>query len=64
MAIAKKNGCVIARKFDSKGNAAAEFSEPPASFVAARTSVLNDTSTPRRLPARPLHSIYVPLQKF
>jgi hypothetical protein len=35
---------VIARKFDSKGNAVSEFLEPPASFVAARTFVLNDAS--------------------
>jgi hypothetical protein len=35
---------VIARKFDSKGNAGSEFSEPPASFIAARTFVLDDTS--------------------
>jgi hypothetical protein len=35
---------VIARKLDSKGNAASEFSEPPASFIAARTFVLNDAS--------------------
>jgi hypothetical protein len=44
MAITRKNGCVIARKFDSKGDAVSEFSEPPASFVAARTFVSNDAS--------------------
>jgi hypothetical protein len=33
---------VMARKFDPKGNAVSEFLEPPASFVAARTFVLND----------------------
>jgi hypothetical protein len=38
----------IARKFDSKGNAGSEFSEPPASFIAARTFVLDDTSSPSR----------------
>jgi hypothetical protein len=37
---------VIARKFDSKGNAVSEFLEPPASFIAARTFVLNDASPP------------------
>jgi len=41
---------VIARKFDSEGNAGSEFSEPPASFVAARTFVLDDTSSPSRRP--------------
>jgi hypothetical protein len=46
MAKTRKNGCVSARKFDSKGNAVSEFLEPPASFVAARTFVLNDASPP------------------
>jgi hypothetical protein len=41
-----KNGCVMARKFDSKGNAVSEFLEPPASFIAARTFVLNGASPP------------------
>jgi hypothetical protein len=64
MAITRKNGCVIARKFDSKGYAASEFLEPPASFIAARTFVLNDTSTSSRLPAGFVYSICVPLQQF
>jgi hypothetical protein len=46
MAITTKNGCVMARKFDSKGNAVSEFREPPASFIAARTFVLNGASPP------------------
>jgi hypothetical protein len=36
----------MARKFDSKGNAVSEFLEPPASFIAARTFVLNGASPP------------------
>jgi hypothetical protein len=64
MAITRKNGCVIARKFDSKGYAASEFLEPPASFIAARTFVLNDTSTPSRPLAGFIHSICVPVQQF
>jgi hypothetical protein len=39
-----KNGCVMARKFDPKGNAVSEFLEPPASLVAARTFVVNGAS--------------------
>jgi hypothetical protein len=44
MAMTRKNEFSIARKFDSKGNAVSEFPQPPASFVAARTFVLNDAS--------------------
>jgi hypothetical protein len=44
MAKTRKNGCVIARKFDPKGNAVSEFLQLPASFVAARTFVVNDAS--------------------
>jgi hypothetical protein len=64
MAKTRKNGCVRARKFDSKGNAVSEFLEPPASFVAARTFVVNDASPPSRQPAELIYSICVPLQHF
>jgi hypothetical protein len=57
-------GCVIARKFDSKGDAGSKFLEPPASFVAARTFVLNDTSPLSRRLARLIYSICVPVQQF
>jgi hypothetical protein len=55
---------VSARKFDPKGNAVSEFLEPPASFVAARTFIVNDASSPSRRPAGLIHSSCVPLQQF
>jgi hypothetical protein len=63
MAKTRKTWCVIARKFDSKGKAVSEFLEPPASFVAARTFVLNAPARFQR-PAGLIYSICVPLQQF
>jgi hypothetical protein len=63
MALARKNG-VCDRSKIRKGDAGSKFLEPPASFVAARTFVLNDTSPLSRRLARLIYSICVPLQQF
>jgi hypothetical protein len=64
MGTMRKKGCVIARKFDSKGRDGSEFSEPPASFVAARTFILNDANALEWPLAGLIYSSCVPLQQL